>query len=549
LKSIRGKFLQLNLISILLCVALIGGLGIWSVSVIQADSSQKILGLTCRIEGHNLNDAINSIQDSVNLFYELTDGTLPSVESLRDQQFVDAFYEKAENNMGQIARITHGVCAYYFRNAPELTAVPEGFFYGKRPDSELIEKEPLTDLSVFDPSDTEHVGWYYQPQIAGRPIWMEPYFNQNLDIYMVSYVIPFFRNGVFWGIAGMDIDFDVVIRNVRAIKPYSTGYAFLCSDEGVIYYHPELPIGSRVTDHCAELAPLLEAFSAENSGEENSAFRYKYKGVEKTLTFYRLNNGMELVLVVENSEIRAPMAALFYVIILVALMLCVAVILVIIPISNRITQPLEYLTRAARKIALGNLDVELPDPGGDEVGILTRSFEVTVSSLKQYVASMNNMAFTDPLTHVKNKTAYDRAVLGLQEDIENGQAEFGLAMFDLNDLKYINDNYGHEHGDEYIVACCNLICGVFKRSPVFRVGGDEFIVILSGEDLKDRDELIRHFEAEMEKSRAEDEPWKRLSVAKGVAVYSQGDATPEDVFNRADREMYADKRIIKGISF
>ena len=222
----------MNLISIFLCILLIGGLGLWSISSIQSASSREILGLTCRAEGQELDYTISSIQDSVDLFCAMTDHLLPSLDSLRDQAFVDAFYLETERNMGQIAQVTHGVCAYYFRTAPELTQKPEGFFYGKRPGTDKIEKEPLTDLSIYDPSDTEHVGWYYQPQAAGKAIWMEPYYNQNLDMYMVSYVVPFFRGGEFWAIAGMDIDFDVVIENVRSIRPYETGYAFLCSDGG-----------------------------------------------------------------------------------------------------------------------------------------------------------------------------------------------------------------------------------------------------------------------------------------------------------------------------
>lgn len=63
MKSIRGKFLRLNLVSILLCVVLIGGVGLWSLSVIQSNTSQEILTLTCRAEGQALDDSISSIQD------------------------------------------------------------------------------------------------------------------------------------------------------------------------------------------------------------------------------------------------------------------------------------------------------------------------------------------------------------------------------------------------------------------------------------------------------------------------------------------------------
>lgn len=543
MQSIRGKFLRLNLISILLCVILIGGVGLFSLSVIQASTSRDILSLTCRAEGQALDDSISSIKDSVDLFCAMTDNRVPSLAILRDQSFVDDLFAVAEMDFGQIARVTHGVCAYYFRTAPELTPKPEGFFYGKEPGSDLIVKQPLTDLSIYDPSDTEHVGWYYQPQVAGKPIWMEPYYNKNLDIYMVSYVVPFYRNGVFWAIAGMDIDFDVVIDRVRTINPYTTGYAFLCSDRGIIHYHPELEIGSTVTDYIDGLDSLQEALSVLDG---QPTFGYRYKGMGKTIACYSLQNDMKLMLAAPNSEIKAPMVALFRVIVLAAILFCAVVAVLIVHISNRITHPLESLTQAARKIADGNLDVDLPDPSGDEVGILTRSFEVTVSSLKRYVASMNNMAFTDPLTQVKNKTAYDRAALGLQKDMAEGSAEYALVMCDLNNLKRINDAYGHERGDEYIVRCCNLICGVFKRSPVFRIGGDEFVVILTGESYANRDALMAVLNREIEGSLSAEQPWQRLSIAKGVAVCESADTTPDTVFVRADEAMYADKRRMKG---
>lgn len=545
MRSIRGKFLQLNLISILLCVILIGGLGLWSVSVIQRDSSKEILNLTCRLEGMQLNETLDSIKESVDLFCAMTANQLPSLESLRDLRFVNEFVKDAEKNMTEIARITHGVCCYYFRVAPELTDYAQGFLYGKRHLTGLMMKEPLTNLSLYDPTDTEHVGWYYEPQAAGRSLWMKPYYNRNLGIYMVSYVVPLYRGGVFWGVAGMDIDFDVAIEHVRSIHPYANSYAFLGDDRGMLHYHPELEPGTYMTDVSPELAPLVDAFSWETATEDHPVFRYYYKGVGKTMTFFRLNNNMELLLCAANSEIKAPMVALFRVIVMVALLLCSAAVMMIIPIANRITHPLDLLTQAAQKIALGDLNVELPRPGNDEVGILSRSFEVTVSSLRQYVENMNDMAFTDPLTHVKNKTAYNRAILALHEDMARGPVKFGLVMFDLNNLKHINDTYGHEHGDEYIINSCRLICQVFKHSPVFRVGGDEFVALLGGSDLDECDALVAELDAAVEATVSADKPWQRLSIAKGTAYSTPGDTAPEDVFVRADRAMYANKRRMK----
>ena len=96
MRSIRGKFLQLNLISILLCVVLIGGLGLWSVSVIQRDDSKEILNLTCRLEGMQLNETLDSIKESVDLFCAMTVNQLPSLESLKDLKFVSWIHQDIE---------------------------------------------------------------------------------------------------------------------------------------------------------------------------------------------------------------------------------------------------------------------------------------------------------------------------------------------------------------------------------------------------------------------------------------------------------------------
>ena len=314
---------------------------------------------------------------------------------------------------------------------------------------------------------------------------------------------------------------------------------------GEIYYHPSLEIGVSLTEYSPELQPALALFSKGSDADVNPVFQYHFGGIGKTMAFHSLYNGMNLILTVQNSEIKASMVALFRNMAIVAVLICAVAVLSILYISRHITQPLKTLTQAAKKIALGNLDVELPQPSSDEVGILTRSFEVTVSSLKQYVASMNNMAFTDPLTQVKNKTAYDKAALGLQNDMDADRAKFGLVMLDLNGLKYINDQFGHDRGDEYIVTCAKLICNVFKHSPVFRIGGDEFIVILVDENLEKWEILLSKLNNKIEESLESAEIWKRLCIAKGIAFNGPGDKTPEDVFVRADKAMYADKKKMK----
>ena len=173
--------------------------------------------------------------------------------------------------------------------------------------------------------------------------------------------------------------------------------------------------------------------------------------------------------------------------------------------------------------------------------ILTRS---ELSTAREYAEKMEEDAYRDSLTGVRNKRSYDAAVTKLLSDISLNNDTFGIAIVDLNNLKEINDNYGHKYGDEAIRNICSIVCDVFAHSPVFRYGGDEFVVILQNQDLEHIEELIVCFRGRMHelKNKRDAEPWLRHTAAIGFAVYDpEIDHIVSNVFRRADEAMYADK--------
>ena len=119
-------------------------------------------------------------------------------------------------------------------------------------------------------------------------------------------------------------------------------------------------------------------------------------------------------------------------------------------------------------------------------------------------------------------------------------------MIDLNNLKYINDTFGHEAGDIYIKGSCEIVTRTFTHSPLYRVGGDEFVVVLMGEDYRNRDELVSRVREDFIKSYQNKRvpPPERYSASVGIAVYAEGD-TVDTVFKRADQAMYAEKMLFK----
>ena len=169
----------------------------------------------------------------------------------------------------------------------------------------------------------------------------------------------------------------------------------------------------------------------------------------------------------------------------------------------------------------------------------------TEKEQKEALGSATHMAYTDPLTGVKNKHAYLEAQEELDRRIKEGSLErFGIIVFDLNGLKIINDTLGHEAGDQYIKSASSLICNQFKRSPVYRIGGDEFVAILEGEDYRERQFLLKEFDLQVEHNLRNGE----VVIASGLEIFNGGlDSCYSDVFEHADKKMYERKNLLKAM--
>ena len=170
--------------------------------------------------------------------------------------------------------------------------------------------------------------------------------------------------------------------------------------------------------------------------------------------------------------------------------------------------------------------------------------------MKLHASHMTELANLDSLTGIRNKTAYDRTVRKMEYELDMGNLTiFGIAMIDLNNLKMINDTYGHEQGNSAIKKLCQIICNTFVHSPVFRIGGDEFVVILKNPDYSAVYSLIANFNHElfMLEKNSNLEPWEKISAAIGFAAYDNKiDKSVTDVFERADKQMYENKKEMKG---
>ena len=156
--------------------------------------------------------------------------------------------------------------------------------------------------------------------------------------------------------------------------------------------------------------------------------------------------------------------------------------------------------------------------------------------------SAERMARRDELTGIKNKNAFAEYSQAIDGKIKAGSHDFNFAllMCDMNDLKMINDAQGHSYGDEALQRASRMICDAFKHSPIFRIGGDEFAAILTDYDYDHRDQFLCDLRKVSENNgRMRSGP----EIACGLAVYDpMVDNSFNDVFERADQDMYEDKK-------
>ena len=163
---------------------------------------------------------------------------------------------------------------------------------------------------------------------------------------------------------------------------------------------------------------------------------------------------------------------------------------------------------------------------------------------------LENRAYRDTLTGLLNRTAYYEYNRELNRKLEAGEADFSILMIDVNYLKRMNDVYGHEQGNLYLQGAAKLMEKVFGSERLYRIGGDEFVIILEGKAQEGAEERIRTFREEIARLQADDslQPWEKVSAAVGIAKYEKGThAETEEVLRKADEAMYADKLAMKAV--
>lgn len=532
MKSISSKIIVTNILFLFTFILCVMTFVYYILKTKVTERSYYTLDAAVARQVLRIDTELSSIEESVqnmhDLAFEFFDETL-----LKDEKSRQEYTNKIKNLIKIIAANTKSISSAYFRFDNEIDS-NEGFYIAKK-SKDFISKDDfidveLSDFSEFSPND-ERMAWFYKPKQSKKAEWLNPYFSDTFGKNVISFTMPITVDGKFIGVLGIETDFDAYVQIANKTKIYSKPKIFIFDLNSQNLYKNNNDKIEVQNINQNLLKELLKDFTA-NKNEEI----LKLNNEEYFVSFGTTKNNMKFIIQVAKNDALFILYDMFYTIILLSFIAFVILAFLSYKISRKITYSLEQLTSTAKQIAKGNFAVCPISNTKDEIGILSRTMCTMAETIKQNMQKINELAYKDDLTKVGNKTAYTNYIENFNEP------NYAVIVFDVNNLKHLNDNYGHKQGDALIKMASSHICKSFAHSPVFRIGGDEFVAILKGQDYENKEKLLEFFSKHMSDYKLEITPFCELSIAFGIA---QAATNYDETFALADKNMYAKKQEMK----
>lgn len=483
MRKLQKHLIFMIVVAIVSVSFVVGGMAVFSFNRVTIEDNSQILAGVTRENVDKMNEHYIQVENLVNTMAAHFLKELDSVDTLTNSDKLQEYTGEMQKLAFSITENNVNVVASYLHYNPELVGTDEGFYLHKNAYTSNIEHMALTDLSKYEEDDSEHVGWYYLPLQKKKAVWIAPYESDNSHMDMVSYVKPLYKDGKFIGVVGLDLDFEKICRVVSTIRAYDTGRAILLGEDGQILYS-----GAGTLD-----IPQETITKITDTGGNVLQTTFVQKQRVYNISSMKMRNSQYLVIVVPSEELNMERNRMIFTIILATIAVGTAVILVI-------------------------------------TSILKRMFQ---------------MSHTDALTGADNRTAYLEKVDDIERWIHTDKkVEFSVIVFDINGLKSVNDKYGHTAGDKLIMDGYQVIKKYFGKYDIYRIGGDEFTVIMERGVKSYLEMKVNEFQLAMrERDEQKCNNAEVVVISSGIAHYEKGtDSGYEDVFHKADMQMYHNKQ-------
>ena len=426
MKSIRTTLILCMLLPIVIAFALLGGtLTVYMNNISITDGNTNMLS-SAKQTAESVDSVLGLIEAKVNLLAMA--GNILADEGkiiAKDKDYFQT-YEKEMNTV--VIKATEdipGLVASYIRYDPFLTYGTSGTFFTDADNDGKPEAVTPTDLAAYDPSDMEHVGWFYTPLKNKKATWMEPYFNANINKTIISYVSPvYLQSGKDFGVLGVDFDFAYLNKLLDEHQKFHEKECFLLNAEGKILFHPDYTegenfgeiLGGKYKKVLAEILNKEEGYVNEGSAK-NAVL----------LGYHALSNGWKIVITPSHKAIYGDIEILkntlfIFISVYLLFMLALSVIL-----GNRQARPILSLTKSVKKLSEGSLDEEIKVRSKNEIGALAKGLRQLVGQLKEYRLYIQEI--TDSLNEMQDGNLDIR----LKNEYTGEFTKIKVALLDLSD--------------------------------------------------------------------------------------------------------------------
>lgn len=390
MNTLRKKIVIITVICSLIMGISLGVLSfIYSGKMGIKDSQQYMLS-KAEDERTQLNAILSKIKQSVDTFTDIAVGRLDDFQKFKtDSGYVDDYTKGLESVLFHFAERTEGALTAYIRYNPDFTEPTSGLFLTRDTMEEDFKSVTPTDFSAYEKDDVEHVGWYYIPVENKKPTWMNPYLNQNINVTMISYVIPVYMENESVGIIGMDISLEMIETMISEATIYDSGYSCLVDTDNNIVTHKEYSLGDSLNDKAPEVAEIIT-----DAGKEDQVISYTYQGEDKMITYLTLDNGMKYILTATKADIQAQSLTLLKIMLLFLLCGQVISFFVGFVVSGKLARPIRRVTEWVDNIAGLNLktqaDAAKLTKYKDEIGTMARAVEQMQGELRSITTQISN---------------------------------------------------------------------------------------------------------------------------------------------------------------
>lgn len=383
LLSIRTKLIFFIFSPTLLSLILLLPLHSYFQNKHYTEEINKTLNLIAEQKKEEFNNCFSSVERAVHSISNYVIDTIDPEQILKNPSSMQKYCRELETVLPGIATVAKDSVALYFRLDPNIYGEKAGVFLTGNTRNGFISISP-TDLSLYSPTDVEHVCWYYIPVWAGHPTWIEPYANKNINMHILTYAMPVYKDGIFLGVAGIDINL-ATIKNISDTLPYEEYSAILLTSSNSMVYNTSSK-NSSFSPHSREenneqrnLKPILNTRKTSHAHQfihQNSP----HLGIKKIL-----KNGMILIIATDISSIARRNIHQNICMILVLILIFLIAIINTYLSHTQIINPIADLTKSSYRLSRGELGIQILYKSNNEIGSLADSLRKMEVQLKEYI--------------------------------------------------------------------------------------------------------------------------------------------------------------------